>query len=234
MRAVAAEYSEALGRTITYVDVPMEEWRERELRPLGLPDHVFDHITTMAQLHADNRYDRLPTTSRRSSAGPRRASGITLRTTPRCSARAPARRDAGSGDDPDRRPDDSTQQLHGRPLGQHHRSRCISRRARGTRAAVADLSREQLVARPIPGKWSVLELLCHLADTDANIAHRLKRVLSEERPEFERVQPDLMWPRSCIRPARPRRNSRSSTSLAGRSPAYCGPHLRRSGDGRGS
>jgi NAD(P)H dehydrogenase (quinone) len=59
MRAVAAEYSEALGRTITYVDVPLEEWRERELHPLGLPDHVFDHITTMAQLHADNRYDRL-------------------------------------------------------------------------------------------------------------------------------------------------------------------------------
>src|SRR5262245_44986489 len=32
MRDVAAEYSEALGRTITYVDVPMEEWRDRELR----------------------------------------------------------------------------------------------------------------------------------------------------------------------------------------------------------
>jgi len=29
-------------------------------------------------------------------------------------------------------------------------------------------------------------------DTDANIAHRLKRVLSEERPQFERVEPDLM------------------------------------------
>jgi uncharacterized damage-inducible protein DinB len=60
------------------------------------------------------------------------------------------------------------------------------------RAAVADLSREQVVARPIPGRWSVLEVVCHLADTDANIAHRLKRVLSEDRPTFERVQPDLM------------------------------------------
>jgi hypothetical protein len=54
------------------------------------------------------------------------------------------------------------------------------------------LSRERLVSRPVPGKWSVLEVVCHLADTDANIAHRLKRVLSEERPTFERVQPDLM------------------------------------------
>ena len=60
------------------------------------------------------------------------------------------------------------------------------------REAVSDLSREQLIARPIPGKWSVLEVVCHLADTDANIAHRLKRVLSEEQPQFERVEPDLM------------------------------------------
>jgi uncharacterized damage-inducible protein DinB len=60
------------------------------------------------------------------------------------------------------------------------------------RAAVVGLSREQLVARPIPGKWSVLEVVCHLADTDANIAHRLKRVLSEERPTFDRVKPELM------------------------------------------
>jgi DinB superfamily len=60
------------------------------------------------------------------------------------------------------------------------------------RAAVAGMSREQVVTRPIPGRWSVLEVVCHLADTDANIAHRLKRVLSEDRPTFERVQPDLM------------------------------------------
>ncbi len=60
------------------------------------------------------------------------------------------------------------------------------------RAAVVDLSREQLMTRPIAGKWSVLEVVCHLADTDANIAYRIKRVLSEERPSFERVKPDLM------------------------------------------
>ena len=55
---MAAEYSEALGRTITYVDVPMAEWRERKLSR-GLPDHVASHMKVMAQLHADNRYDRL-------------------------------------------------------------------------------------------------------------------------------------------------------------------------------
>jgi uncharacterized damage-inducible protein DinB len=59
------------------------------------------------------------------------------------------------------------------------------------RAEVEGLNREQLVSRPVPGKWSILEVVCHLADTDANIAYRIKRVLSEKRPTFERVQPDL-------------------------------------------
>jgi NAD(P)H dehydrogenase (quinone) len=59
MRAVAAEYSEALGRTVTYVDEPFERWRDRELRARGLPEHVYEHLLTMVKLHAANRYDRL-------------------------------------------------------------------------------------------------------------------------------------------------------------------------------
>ncbi len=59
MNAMAAEYSAALGRTVTYVDVPFVEWRDQELRSRHLPDHLFEHISTMARLHADNRYDRL-------------------------------------------------------------------------------------------------------------------------------------------------------------------------------
>lgn len=58
LRGVAAEYSTALGRAISYVDVPLEEWRDSELRNLKLPEHVFGHILTMARLHAANRYDR--------------------------------------------------------------------------------------------------------------------------------------------------------------------------------
>ncbi|MBV8558932.1 MAG: NAD(P)H-binding protein [Planctomycetaceae bacterium] len=59
MHAVAAEYSEALGRTVTYVDEPLEQWRDRELRARDLPGHVSEHFLTMAKLHAENRYDRL-------------------------------------------------------------------------------------------------------------------------------------------------------------------------------
>ena len=32
---------------------------EEELLPLNLPQYVFDHISTMAKLHTENRYDRL-------------------------------------------------------------------------------------------------------------------------------------------------------------------------------
>lgn len=58
LHAVAAEYSSALGREIRYVDVPFDPWRDA-LRGRGLPDHAFQHVVTMAQLHAANRYDRL-------------------------------------------------------------------------------------------------------------------------------------------------------------------------------
>jgi uncharacterized protein YbjT (DUF2867 family) len=59
MHDIAAEYSDALGRTITYVDVPLEQWRDQQLHVRNLPDHVFEHLLTMARLHAANRYDRL-------------------------------------------------------------------------------------------------------------------------------------------------------------------------------
>jgi NAD(P)H dehydrogenase (quinone) len=58
MTGVAAEYSIALGRPITYVNMPLEGWRDLEPRNLKLPDHVFRHLLTMARLHAANRYDR--------------------------------------------------------------------------------------------------------------------------------------------------------------------------------
>src|SRR5262245_23484698 len=56
---LAAEYAAALGRPVTYVDVPLEPWRDQELRPRGLPEHVSEHLLTMAKLHAASRYDRL-------------------------------------------------------------------------------------------------------------------------------------------------------------------------------
>src|SRR5437763_15259918 len=50
------------------------------------------------------------------------------------------------------------------------------------RQAVAGMTREQLTARPVPGKWRTFEVVCHLADSDQCYAHRMKRVIAEERP----------------------------------------------------
>lgn len=58
MHFYAQEYSKALGRTITYQDVPVEPWRD-ELLKHGLPTHLVNHLVTMADLHRDGRYDRM-------------------------------------------------------------------------------------------------------------------------------------------------------------------------------
>ena len=50
------------------------------------------------------------------------------------------------------------------------------------RQAVARLSREQLLARPIEGKWSSLEVVCHLADFEAVFVDRLTSVIAENEP----------------------------------------------------
>ncbi|MCX4640921.1 MULTISPECIES: NmrA family NAD(P)-binding protein [unclassified Streptomyces] len=57
MTELAEEFSRALGRPVSYVDVPPERW-EAQLPKLGMPPHVAQHVATMAQLHRDNRYNR--------------------------------------------------------------------------------------------------------------------------------------------------------------------------------
>lgn len=57
---IAEEYSAALGRKITYVDIPLERWKENLLQS-GMPAHLLSHIITMAELHRQNRYDRMTT-----------------------------------------------------------------------------------------------------------------------------------------------------------------------------
>jgi uncharacterized damage-inducible protein DinB len=49
---------------------------------------------------------------------------------------------------------------------------------------VAGLSREDLIARPGPGDWSIQELVIHLADSDAISIDRMKRMLTEDNPSI--------------------------------------------------
>jgi uncharacterized damage-inducible protein DinB len=55
---------------------------------------------------------------------------------------------------------------------------------RTLRQAVAGMSAEQARARPVPGKWSTLELVCHLADFEPILASRMKCVIAEDRPQL--------------------------------------------------
>lgn len=59
------------------------------------------------------------------------------------------------------------------------------------RAVTQGMSREQLLARPVPGKWSTLEVICHLADFEIVYADRLKRVIAEQEPTFFGGDPDV-------------------------------------------
>ncbi|MEX2112009.1 MAG: DinB family protein, partial [Pirellulales bacterium] len=49
-------------------------------------------------------------------------------------------------------------------------------------AAIAGLSREQLNAFPVPGTWSIQQIVVHLMDSDLIGADRMKRVAAEDRP----------------------------------------------------
>ena len=55
---VAAEFTEALGRRVEYVDVPLQPWKDR-LANDGVPPHLLAHLAAMAILHQQGRYDRL-------------------------------------------------------------------------------------------------------------------------------------------------------------------------------
>jgi uncharacterized protein YbjT (DUF2867 family) len=73
MTGVAEEFTRALGRPVSYVDVPFDAWAEWVAATAGLPPHVEEHLVTMARLHRNNRYDRLTDTVERVTGTPARS-----------------------------------------------------------------------------------------------------------------------------------------------------------------
>jgi hypothetical protein len=51
-------FSEALGRTIRYRDVPLSAWSEK-LLTAGVPAHVVKHLSVMTELNKQGCYDRM-------------------------------------------------------------------------------------------------------------------------------------------------------------------------------
>ena len=54
----ARVFSEALGRTIRYRDVPLSGWSEK-LLGAGVPAHIVKHLSVMTELNKQGRYDRM-------------------------------------------------------------------------------------------------------------------------------------------------------------------------------
>ena len=50
------------------------------------------------------------------------------------------------------------------------------------RSAVAGMTKEQVLARPVPGKWSTVECVGHLADTEVFFTDRIVRTVAMDRP----------------------------------------------------
>lgn len=57
--------------------------------------------------------------------------------------------------------------------------------------AVATLTPEQLKTAEMPGKWSVAQVLRHLADTDVVWGWRMRLILAQDRPTITGFDQDL-------------------------------------------
>jgi uncharacterized protein YbjT (DUF2867 family) len=58
INGLAAQYATALSRPVAGEDVGLDAWERDVLASIGLPDHVSQHIATMARLHREDRYNR--------------------------------------------------------------------------------------------------------------------------------------------------------------------------------
>ncbi len=48
--------------------------------------------------------------------------------------------------------------------------------------AIAGLAPEDLLAFPVPGTWSIQQIVLHIVDSDLVLADRMKRVIAEDKP----------------------------------------------------
>jgi len=56
--------------------------------------------------------------------------------------------------------------------------------------ALRDFPEQHLSSHPLPGKWSAREIVHHLGDSESTSALRLRRLLTEDRPEIQGYDQD--------------------------------------------
>jgi hypothetical protein len=70
--------------------------------------------------------------------------------------------------------------------------------ANKVRRAIDGLSRNELLAVPIPGKWSTQTVVIHLGDAESAFADRMRRIIAEDQPQLlawdeNKFQANLMY-----------------------------------------
>ena len=75
--------------------------------------------------------------------------------------------------------------------------------------SIAGLSREDLLAFPVPGTWSIQQIVLHIVDSDLVLSDRMKRVIAEDKPlligydeskfaaRLHYDKQDAAWPAKC-------------------------------------
>jgi hypothetical protein len=64
----------------------------------------------------------------------------------------------------------------------------VERYARGAALpaeSIAGLRREAMTSFPVPGTWSIQQIVCHLMDSDLVASYRMKRIISEDEPRLD-------------------------------------------------
>jgi hypothetical protein len=76
-------------------------------------------------------------------------------------------------------------------LGGQSPTDVIAKTAADLKAIVGSLSDEQVNRTPAPGKWSIREILCHLADCEMVFAFRIRQTLAEPHHVVQPFDQDI-------------------------------------------
>ena len=76
-------------------------------------------------------------------------------------------------------------------LGDQNPSDVIAATAGKLKDIAANLSDEQLNRTPAPGKWSIREVMCHLADCEIVFAFRIRQALAEPHHVIQPFDQDI-------------------------------------------
>lgn len=79
-------------------------------------------------------------------------------------------------------------------LGERNPTGVIAATAGQLKSVVGNLSEEQVNRTPAPGKWSIREILCHLADCEMVFAFRIRQTLAEPHHVVQPFDQDI-WAR---------------------------------------